>query len=102
MEWTVVTVLVTIIGLFAAVGGPIAKLIQSITKLTLMLSNVTERLDTAVELNKTSHSKLWGHNKCQDEKLEKHEFRIFSTEQKVDAVEQKVDTILQSQYNEVK
>lgn len=93
MEWTVITVMVTIIGLFAAVGNPIAKLIQSITRLTVMLNTVTEELNETIAQNKSSHTRLWDYNKCQDEKLEEHEQRIFVIEQK------QIDSNSKSQYN---
>ena len=37
MEWTVVTVLVALVGLFVTVGRPVVELNRSITRLTTML-----------------------------------------------------------------
>ena len=45
MEWTVVTVLVALVGLFVTVGRPVVELNRSITRLTTMLENMAQRLD---------------------------------------------------------
>ena len=45
MEWTVVTVLVALVGLFVTVSRPVVELNRSITRLTTMLENMAQRLD---------------------------------------------------------
>lgn len=37
MEWTVITVLVALVGLLATVGAPVIKLNSNLTKLTVLL-----------------------------------------------------------------
>lgn len=82
MEWTVVTVIIALIGLIAGVGAPIAKLIQSITKLTVLLDAVSKELNDAINKNHESHGKLWDHNKKQDELIQEHDKRITVLENK--------------------
>jgi Na+-translocating ferredoxin:NAD+ oxidoreductase RnfG subunit len=82
MEWTVVTVLVVIVGLFAAVGAPIIKLIVTITKVNILLDALTKELNEAVCKNKDSHERFRTHNEKQDETLQDHEMRITVLEQK--------------------
>lgn len=88
-EWTVVTVLIALIGLFFTVGKPIISLNKNITTLNLSVERNNERLDkqeTAIANQKKSahesHQKLWDHNDKQDEQLNDHETRISVLEQK--------------------
>ena len=83
MEWNVVGVIVTLVGLAAAVGGPVLKLNASITKLTTLLKVIEQRLDALEQGAKEqrthaaeSHRRIWAHNDEQDERLEDHEKRI--------------------------
>lgn len=83
MEWTVVGVIVTLVGLAAAVGGPVLKLNASITKLTTLLKVIEQRLDALEQGAKEqrthateSHRRIWAHNDEQDDRLEDHEKRI--------------------------
>ncbi len=40
MEWTVITVLVALVGLLATVGAPVIKLNSNLTKLTVLLDTL--------------------------------------------------------------
>ena len=71
MEWTVVTVLVTLIGLFMTIGKPIINLQKCITKLQDSVDGLSRRLDKYEQ--KTDK---------QDEILQDHETRITVLEQK--------------------
>lgn len=89
MEWTVVGVIVTLVGLAAAVGGPVLKLNASITKLTTLLQVIEQRLDVLEHGAKEqrthaaeSHRRIWAHNDEQDDRLEDHEKRITLLEQR--------------------
>ena len=62
MEWTVVGVIIALVGLGASVIKPVVTLTRSITELTV----VVER--------------LWDKNEEQDDRLEDHERRIGSLE----------------------
>lgn len=76
MEWTVVTVIIALIGLLIAVGTPIIKLNSTIVKLTVQMQNFMEGLDAFKErytnqMNtcKQTHDELF-------DKVDNHEHRI--------------------------
>lgn len=88
-EWTVVGVLVTIIGLFFTVGAPVLKLNKNIVELTMTMKAQGEDIKrNAAELEDQkkhaheSHQKLWEHNAAQDKQLTDHETRIKVLEEK--------------------
>lgn len=83
MEWTVVTVIIALVGLFLTVGKPILNLNNNIVKLNMSLDALRERTERhekdLVEQKAHSHEahqRLWEHNDQQDEKLNDHEARI--------------------------
>lgn len=80
MEWTVVTVVIALVGLFAVVIPPITKLTKSMTELTMGINTLTDDLSKLETGNKDAHRKLWEHESKQDEKLGNHEQRIFILE----------------------
>lgn len=87
MEWTVVTVLIAVVGLGISIGAPLIKLNSTITTLTVTLENLKEDVATnakAIETSrqnaKESHRRLWDHNEKQDEKIENHDRRINTLE----------------------
>lgn len=65
MEWTIVTVIIALVGLFLAVGKPILGLNSSVTKLQLSV-------DKLESYQKTQDEQIKLHNT----KLEDHEHRI--------------------------
>ena len=75
-EWTVVTVIVSLVGLLVAVATPIIKLNSTITKLTTQMENFMSGLDEfkkrytsqLAELKET-HEDIYG-------KVNNHEHRI--------------------------
>lgn len=82
-EWTVVTALSVLIGLFLTVGVPILKLNSNITLLNANIKrNSDEIAEQKVELKEQkqnahdSHQKLWDKNNEQDNILHDHETRI--------------------------
>lgn len=79
-EWGVVLVIISVVGLIAAVTGPIVKLNTSITKLTVMMGNVTGDLDGLTTNNSKSHERI-------HEKLEKHEGAINDHEKRIHVLE---------------
>ena len=83
MEWTVITALVTLVGLGISVGGPVVRLNGSITRLTTLLQAIEHRLDEVEREARDqrahaaeSHRRIWAHSDGQDERLEDHEKRI--------------------------
>ena len=87
MEWTVATVLGTIVGAFLAIGAPVIKLNSNIVKLNVNMEAQRERTDRQeheLEEHKKasheSHKHLWLHNNEQDKRLDDHEHRITALE----------------------
>ena len=87
MEWTVVTALGIIVGLFLSVGAPIIKLNSNIVKLNVSLDSLNKRTDKQehdLEEQKRaaheSHKQLWLYNQEQDKRLDDHEHRITALE----------------------
>lgn len=88
-EWAVVTVLVTLVGLFFTVGKPIIKLNETMTTLNVNVEHNSHELTelkndfkSQRESARESHQQLWIHNNKQDEKLQDHETRIGILERK--------------------
>ena len=88
-EWDIVLTLVTIVGLFTAVGAPVLKLNGNIVKLTAQLDADKQRIDrNEKELMAQKahahdcHQKIWDHEADQDVQLANHELRIDRLERK--------------------
>lgn len=79
-EWGVVTVLIALVGLTAALTKPIVSLTQSITKLTVVVDKIVADQTEQVAHAKESHARLWDHNEEQDNKISDHEIRITKLE----------------------
>lgn len=88
-EWSVVTVLIALVGLFFTVGAPIISLNKNIATLNAEMKRSNARLDKnekAIEKQQTSahesHQKLWEKNNEQDRLIANHETRIQILEKK--------------------
>ncbi len=89
MEWTVVTALVVIVGLFLTVGKPILNLNKNIVELNLTMKQQGEAIKSNADDLKEqkvhsheAHQRLWDHNDKQDKQLSDHEQRIHYLEKK--------------------
>lgn len=71
MEWTVVTVIIALVGLFMTIGKPIITLNGSITHLQDAIDELREDIKV-----------LTGRTDSQEEKLQDHETRISILEEK--------------------
>lgn len=71
MEWTVVTVIIALVGLFMTVGKPIITLNGSITHLQDAIDELREDIKV-----------LTGRTDSQEEQLQDHETRISILEEK--------------------
>ena len=87
-EWSIVTVLIALAGLFATVGAPIISLNKNIATLNAEMKRSNARHDKnekAIEKQQEaaheSHQKLWQKNEEQDGKIQNHETRISILEQ---------------------
>ena len=88
-EWTVVTVLAALVGLFFTVGKPVINLNKTMTTLNINVEHnsqeVKELKDDLKQQRESaheSHTKLWEHNSKQDEKIQDHETRLGILEHK--------------------
>jgi hypothetical protein len=75
-EWTVVTVIIALVGLFLTVGKPVINLNNSLTKNTVETSALRDTFEKFCSKNSESHDRLWKHNECQDKTIADHETRI--------------------------
>ena len=75
-EWTVVTVLIALVGLFLTVGKPIINLNNNIVLLNANVAQNTKELEKQKKDAAKSHEELWDKNDEQDKTLQDHETRI--------------------------
>ena len=81
-EWSVVLVIVTLVGLGAAIIKPIISLTQSITTLTCAVEDLQKDMNGFITKNSESHDRIWRHEDKQDTQLDDHEKRIIRIEGK--------------------
>ena len=97
-EWTVITVIIALVGLGVTIGGPLLKLNTAITTLTVALGdlrgdvnkNTTDAADHKKESHE-SHKRLWEHEGKQDKQIANHEARIGMIEKKENIVYELAD-----------
>lgn len=82
MEWQIVTVIVTLIGLGVTIVTPIVKLNTSITKLTSTVDHLAQQIADEEAQNAKSHDRIWKKEGEQDAQLGDHERRITVLEVK--------------------
>ena len=82
MEWSVVSVIVVLVGLFASIGAPIMKLISCIAKLTSSVEYLRENMEDLTKRNSDTHGKIFTKIEEHDETLSNHETRITVLERK--------------------
>lgn len=81
-EWTVVTVIIAIVGLFFTIGKPIINLNTNITTLNEGIKNLNERQDRFETISEKEHNELWEHEDEQDKILEEHKMRLHDLDGK--------------------
>lgn len=81
-EWSVVAVLIALVGLGRAVVKPVVSLTNSITTLTVAVENLQRDLSGLTTKNSESHERIWKHEEQQDRRLGDHERRIIRMEGK--------------------
>lgn len=79
-EWTVVSVLVTLVGLCAAVIRPLMSLNGVITRLTGAVNTLEKNIAALAEKNSETHGRIWDKVGEQDELLRGHEARLVMIE----------------------
>ena len=80
-EWTVITVLIALIGLFVTVAKPIVGLNGTITRLSENVERLEAQLTELSAHNADAHRRLWERGDAQARRLEDHETRISVLEQ---------------------
>jgi hypothetical protein len=81
-EWTVVTVIAALVGLFFTVGKPIINLNTSITILNEGIKNLSKRQDRFERDSCKEHGDLWEHEEEQDKMLAEHSMRLHDLDGK--------------------
>lgn len=81
-EWTVVSVVATLVGLCAAVIRPLMSLNGTITRLAEIVRELEKDVSWLSEKNSQSHAKLWEAVGGCDEALNRHETRLTIIENK--------------------
>lgn len=85
-EWSVVGVIVVLVGLFFTIYTPISKNTkentEAMTELTVTMRVIGDQLSKFDEDNSKSHKRIWEHNEHQDSILNDHETRLQIIEKK--------------------
>lgn len=75
MEWTVVTVIVVLIGLVGALIKPFIKLNTTLTENTMAIKAHTKTMERYECENKNEHKEIWQELDKHDERITKVEYR---------------------------
>ena len=81
-EWTVVTVIVTLVGLAAAVVKPLIGLNSTITRLTAAVNVLEKNIAGLAAKNSESHERIWEKVEEHDDALNRHETRLTIIEKR--------------------
>lgn len=81
-EWTVVTALIAVVGLFLTVGKPIINLNTSIVTLNEEMKQQRERLNKMESGSVEEHQLIWDHEEQQDKELAEHRIRLHDLDGK--------------------
>lgn len=73
MEWTVVTVLVVLVGLIAAISRPLLNWNTNLTENTMAIKGLTEAVKGNENRNEKEHGEIWN-------ELDKHDGRLTELE----------------------
>lgn len=80
MEWTVVGVIVVLVGLGVSIVTPIVKLTKQITSLCEAVNGLRHDIDRIETHNSESHNRIYGTLEEHDKTLNNHEMRIHDLE----------------------
>ena len=76
MEWTVVVVLIALVGLIISVLTPAIKLNTSVTKLSTLVDSLNSKLSAMESNNTDAHRRIWTELDEQKGILHEHDTRI--------------------------
>ena len=83
-EWSIVTVIIALIGLIVSVTSPIVKLNTTITKLTQIVDAVGKDLADLTDRNSKSHARIYDSLDKHDNAINNHETRIVILEKEIE------------------
>lgn len=83
MEWTVVGVIVVLIGLIAAIVKPLLSWNTSLTENTDAIKQLTETIKSNEKANEKEHIAIWDEVEKHGDMLSKHETDIAVIKEKV-------------------
>ena len=75
-EWSIVTVIIALVGLIVTVAKPLMQGNSTMVHLSEQMQSLTDKLSDFSERNTKSHERIWKKNEEQDATLEDHEHRI--------------------------
>lgn len=81
-EWTVITVIATLVGLGAAVIRPLISLNTSITRLTDIVNELEKNISGLTVKNSEAHGRIWEKLEQHDDTLNSHETRLILVEKR--------------------
>lgn len=81
-EWTVITVIVTLVGLGAAVLRPLINLNSVITRLTEVVKALDGDFAEMSQKNSDAHGRIWEKVEEHDDAINVHEVRLTLIENK--------------------
>ena len=81
-EWTVVTALVVLLGLFMTVAKPIVGLNSTIARLSENVERLEGKLTELSDRNSDGHRRLWEESSRQNPRIEAQDTRLTVLEQK--------------------
>ena len=89
MEWTVITVLVVVVGLISSIIKPLLTLNKTLvvlnittTDLGTKVSSLDNQIKELTDNNSKGHARLWDQEAEQDKTINEHELRITELEKK--------------------
>ena len=81
MEWTIVTVIASLVALVTGVVSPILKLNTTVVKLATVVEALTATVNTMDKNAHSTHEKLWNKVNDNSNKLAEHEMRLNNLEE---------------------
>ncbi len=84
MEWTVVVVLIALVGLVVSVLTPAIRLNTSVTKLSTLVDSLNAKLSTMESNNTDTHRRIWKELDEYKSVLSAHETRLTVLEKRGD------------------
>ena len=82
MTWEIALGIFTLVGFLITIATLVAKLVAAMTKLTITVSELSQKFGEAEEQKRESHKRIWEHESEQDKWLRNHEDRLHDLDGK--------------------